>query len=230
FGSSDAGATGQMDIYLTNDTTPTYRSPAAPGSSFISYCVDLNDTVLEGQTFDALPTTAVPGLVNGQEIAYLFNEYGTTNPLSTSTHVANNADKAEALQEAIWELEYGANFSPDFHGSLTVQNEYNFYLSDAQGKDEAADYLDATLGGIPGQPPLHMGAQGVLATESYNFKNVPAPTDANITITPNGFNEIGHNHTFTVTVQENTGSGFVPAPNEPVTVTLTNSNGATAAP
>src|SRR5262249_55614385 len=56
--------------------------------------------------------------------------------------------------------------------------------------------------------------------------------DAFITIGPNGENLVGQTHTFTVTVEENTGNGkgYVPAANETVTVTLTNMNGAVARP
>src|SRR5262249_37437419 len=43
-------------------------------------------------------------------------------------------------------------------------------------------------------------------------------------------NEVNQPHTFTVTVQQDTGSGFVPVNNAPVTVTLTPSNGATPNP
>jgi hypothetical protein len=50
---------------------------------------------------------------------------------------------------------------------------------------------------------------------------------ARISIAPNATNEIGQPHTFTVTLEKNTGSGFVPAAGEHVTVTLTDSNGAT---
>jgi hypothetical protein len=52
---------------------------------------------------------------------------------------------------------------------------------------------------------------------------------AKIEITPNATNEVGQPHTFTVTLSKDaTGTGpFVPAPGEHVTVTLTDSNGAT---
>jgi hypothetical protein len=49
---------------------------------------------------------------------------------------------------------------------------------------------------------------------------------AKISIAPNATNEVGQPHTFTVTLQKDTGSGFVPAAGEHVDVTLTDSNGA----
>jgi hypothetical protein len=47
-----------------------------------------------------------------------------------------------------------------------------------------------------------------------------------ISIAPDATNEVGASHTFTVTLQKDTGSGFVPAAGEHVDVTLTDSNGA----
>jgi len=50
---------------------------------------------------------------------------------------------------------------------------------------------------------------------------------ARISIAPSATNEIGHPHTFTVTLEKDTGTGsFVPAQGEHVTVTLTDDNGA----
>jgi prealbumin domain-containing protein len=52
--------------------------------------------------------------------------------------------------------------------------------------------------------------------------------DARIHISPSGTNRVGQNHTFTVLVEKNLGdgAGWVAADGEPVTVTLTNGNGA----
>src|SRR5262249_2564777 len=49
---------------------------------------------------------------------------------------------------------------------------------------------------------------------------------ARISITPSATNAVGQPHTFTVLLEKNTGSGFVPAAGEHVDVTLTDSNGA----
>jgi uncharacterized repeat protein (TIGR01451 family) len=49
---------------------------------------------------------------------------------------------------------------------------------------------------------------------------------ARITIAANATNDAGQSHTFTVTVSKDTGSGFVPAQDEHVDFTLTDSNGA----
>ena len=50
---------------------------------------------------------------------------------------------------------------------------------------------------------------------------------ARISIAPNATNEIGQPHTFTVTLEKDSGTGFGPAANEHVAVTLTPSGGAT---
>src|SRR5206468_1606627 len=50
---------------------------------------------------------------------------------------------------------------------------------------------------------------------------------AKIVIAPSATNEVGHPHTFTVTLSKDSGAGsFVPAQGEHVSVTLTDSNGA----
>jgi hypothetical protein len=69
-----------------------------------------------------------------------------------------------------------------------------------------------------------------VATDGYGaftVQNQKLFADANISITPNGTNEVGNNHTFTVTVMKNIGNGMVAAAGEHVTVSLANSNGAT---
>jgi hypothetical protein len=56
--------------------------------------------------------------------------------------------------------------------------------------------------------------------------------NARISINPDATNTVGEDHTFTVLLEEDAGDGlgFVPSAGETVTVTLTNSNGAVAAP
>jgi hypothetical protein len=215
-GQPDPGPTGQLNTFLTDSAVSSYRSPVTPSSTFVSYCVAINQTVNPNTTFPVLPTPAVTSFVlpTGPEIAYLFNEYGTTGALSSSSHVANDANSAEALQEAIWTLEYdptfiptniayippsNSMFVPDFHGSTAVQNDYMFYMLDAQGKNEAAVYLNA------GQPPVN-GGQSLLATESYNFSNGPAiVTTPGKTVSPGGFTISGTKYL------DASGNGFSPS-------------------
>ena len=72
------------------------------------------------------------------------------------------------------------------------------------------------------------GSSPVYATVSDSASCTTHVVDAYITISPDGTNEVGDPHTFTVTVYQNDGlgGGFVPAAGEHVDFTLTNSNGA----
>jgi hypothetical protein len=54
--------------------------------------------------------------------------------------------------------------------------------------------------------------------------------NARILIAPNGTNAVGQPHTFTVTVEADTGAGFQPVSNVPCNVTLTPANGASPVP
>jgi hypothetical protein len=62
--------------------------------------------------------------------------------------------------------------------------------------------------------------------DAYLGYEAAAPAEARVTIAADGTNEVGQPHTFTVTVQQDSGSGFVPAVGASVTVVLTGANGA----
>src|SRR5262249_54572692 len=65
------------------------------------------------------------------------------------------------------------------------------------------------------------------AGDSVDAQKVWVAPRAQIAIAPSATNEVGHAHTFTVTLQKDLGNGtFVPAAGEHVDVTLTDSNGA----
>src|SRR5207249_4238880 len=64
-------------------------------------------------------------------------------------------------------------------------------------------------------------------TDSNSGPATKTWVNARILIAPNATNEVGQPHTFTVTLQKDTGTGvFVAAAGEHVDVTLTDSNGA----
>jgi hypothetical protein len=74
---------------------------------------------------------------------------------------------------------------------------------------------------------------GANVSADYALQDITATfstVDAKISIVPSAVNEVGATHTFTVTVLEDLGSGFVPAPGASVSVTLTGSNGAVPNP
>src|SRR5439155_15540234 len=72
---------------------------------------------------------------------------------------------------------------------------------------------------------LHRESGDGLAGDSADASKLWAA--AKITIAPDATNDVGQSHTFTVTLSRDTGAGFAPAPGEHVSVTLTDSNGAT---
>src|SRR5262249_26320624 len=100
-------------------------------------------------------------------------------------------------------------------------------------------FTSATAGQVIGNASTIVTVGGVSLTratgDSHTGDSGPATktfVDATISIAPNATNAVGAPHTFTVTVLEHVGHGhgFVPAPNEPVHVTLTNQFGAVASP
>jgi glyoxylate utilization-related uncharacterized protein len=174
-GNPKPGFTGQLNIHLTDSAPP----PGLTTPEFFSLCMDLTQTVAGGAAFPVLPTPVGTAFTNGGEIAYLYDHYGLT--ALDNTH-------AEALQQAVWELIYGSRFTPDL-SHPGVAADYNFYLSDAAGKNEAAILLDATLGGMPNTPAPGRG-QSMIVTGMLNFSNV-AHASPTITTTPGGTVVIG---------------------------------------
>jgi hypothetical protein len=86
--------------------------------------------------------------------------------------------------------------------------------SNATGTTTVSAHTNVTVGGVS----LHRDTKGSGANSGPASK---LWVNAAIQIAPNATNEVGHPHTFTVTLLFDTGSGFVPAgANQPVTVTL----------
>ena len=154
------GWVGQLPIQVQNGS---FSNPASPPPFLISYCADLFGDVNPPQTFAVVPQSALAALNNGGQVAYLFNHYGSSNPLGGPAGIANDDDHAEALQDAIWALIYGSNFTAHPSNS-NVAADYTTYLNEAGGKSESAIYL----------APVNVG-QGMLATESLNFANTVIP-------------------------------------------------------
>jgi hypothetical protein len=112
----------------------------------------------------------------------------------------------------------GAN--TDGSGQCTI-----VFTSNSAGVVTGHASSDVSVGGLS----LSRETDGVAPNSGDAVKTF---VDAYITIAPDDTNNIGENHTFTVTVFEDDGSGagFVLAAGENVTVTLTNSGGAVANP
>jgi uncharacterized repeat protein (TIGR01451 family) len=105
--------------------------------------------------------------------------------------------------------------------------------TDASGQFQVT-FTSATAGEVIGSATTTFTIQGVNLTRATSDSNVgdsgPATKffeDAQITISPSATNGITEPHTFTVTLLDNAGdgSGYVPAANEPVAITLTGPTG-----
>jgi uncharacterized repeat protein (TIGR01451 family) len=119
----------------------------------------------------------------------------------------------------------GANAVPSTPLSGTTNSSGQFQVT----------FTSATAGQVIGNATVTLSVLGVNLTRATGDSNAgdsgPATKtfeDATIRIGPNATNGISEPHTFTVTVLDNagTGAGFVAAQGVPVTVTLTNQNGA----
>ena len=113
-------------------------------------------------------------------------------------------------------LNAGANTDANGQCSIT-------FVSNTTGK--VSGHASSTL--TIGTPSTTFTVQtdGVLLNSGDAVKTF---VNAKISIAPDATNEVGHPHTFTVTLQEDPGTGtFVPAAGEHVNFTLTGSNGAT---
>jgi hypothetical protein len=95
--------------------------------------------------------------------------------------------------------------------------------SAATGLTTVSAHTTVSLGGLL----VHRDTNGSAGNSGPALKTW---VDAAISIAPSATNEVGHPHTFTVTVTKDLGAGPVAAANEPVTVTLTPSNGAAPSP
>ena len=107
--------------------------------------------------------------------------------------------------------------------------------TDAAGKCEIT-FTSNTAGTVAGHASSTLSIAGAAAFTVETDGVAPNSRDAiktfvkaKIEITPDATNEVGKPHTFTVTLQKDAGNGqgFVAAADEHVTVTLTDSNGAT---
>ena len=172
---------------------------------------------------------------NAGEIAYLYNQFGSTWSTNPNDYVPTA--EAAGFQLAIWELEYETSGTYNvLNGSFSVQGltagspEVTYaqnFLSEVQGQNELAVYLN-------GLPPANgsAGSQGLIAPESLNFTNVPGgqpslPTDIGgfvyVDANDNGIKEPGEPPIpgTTVTLTGTTVTGAI----TPI-VTTTNSAGA----
>ena len=160
------GAIGLIPITLSNGNGKN------PQPEFESLCVAALNSLPNGTTsFQVQPTSANTTLNNGGEIAYLYNHYGyalyNNSGSSPSTFAYTKSfplAEGVGLQLAVWELEYGLKDSAfsfvsgyesygstkaNFTSALTYCDSF---VSEANGKNENADFLDTSLGGTVTNP------------------------------------------------------------------------------
>jgi hypothetical protein len=191
------------------------------GNSYLSLCWDLQNFLSDSYStpvsvtdvYQVTPTSGQGTPPNAGEIAYLFNHYGTvdiTNATADNTVLSQatpgvtvptlakgSIAEAVGLQVAIWELEYGSNFTSlqvlqrlyVTTPSVTAQelSDINtwatFYKNDAAGKSETATFLQVT-----NSSPLQFGQQGMITTGSLDFGNV-AKSSPSITTVGNAIHD-----------------------------------------
>jgi hypothetical protein len=158
-------ATGLLPVQLSN------ADGSNPQPKFESLCVDPVHQLPNGTvSYLATPTPANTGLPqNGGEISYLNSHHGfflqsgfayTTPDGFYAGPSKHPLAKAVGLQLAIWELEYNltdAAFTPDtrFTTQAQLNNAKRYadgFVAEAQGQNENAVFLDATLGGTVAHP------------------------------------------------------------------------------
>jgi len=130
------GYTGQISNTLTG-------GPAGYPSTFIGYCVDLQDTYQQGETVSVNNTSALTrnGISpnTGYRVAWLYNTYAA----SVSTNV-----QAAALQVAIWEALYNNTLDDTFSSgwytlgaSQNMQSQAKIYIDALQTAIGNGSYL-----------------------------------------------------------------------------------------
>jgi hypothetical protein len=185
-------------------------------------------------------TTAVETGTALNDVAHLGNtakEPGTGGPANASPAGSiNPTTLGGAAQGSITFTLYSAgtgNHCATAIGSSTVAVNGN---GDYNANSPAATNVTGTFSPGPGTYYWKASYTGDLpnttakGTACDDANESSTVVDARISIAPNGVNEVNSNHTFTVTVTKNDGSGFVAASGASVTVTLTNAGGATAVP
>ena len=178
-GTSLNAFTTQLHIVLASEGVTLPSSPAT------SLCVGAGDELAFNTPF-AVALDGQSSLPNGGEVAYLYNHFGAvlpaTDELPNSIRSFSPRNIEAGVQIAIWELEYGNDFSLNgyYDPAYTSAQDYvdvraaaDAFVADASGKSEKVAVLDASLtGSLPG-PTATAGGQSQLARESLDFGNAP---------------------------------------------------------
>lgn len=130
--------TGLMNVQVPD-------APSGMPTAFQALCVDLKNTVSQGDTYPVdlipLPDAGLHGLLNSGRAAYLYSTYAAASLSNT---------EASGLQLAVWDILYdggdGLNVGSfqATNASSGAQTHFNAYLVDSLGKSGTATWLRAT--------------------------------------------------------------------------------------
>jgi Thioester domain/PEP-CTERM motif len=188
------GAAGQsMSFKFDNHTYNAAGGNFSPSSAVIGgktvdfsavYCVDLNDTINVNHTYDGV-TFTTNGVVNNSTV----NNDAKIAWLILNTTVTNDTQEA-GLQAAIWETEYGSDFTLLTGGSVasdetadlnalshagtissSLVSELDWitppYTTQGWGRDQSNDYKQGLVGladppAVPEPATLSLFGTGIL--------------------------------------------------------------------
>jgi len=220
---ANASATVEVGgVPITIDTDPDTQAPSGPGGSTgpaIKTWVDASIVITPSNTSEVGGTLTF--------VVKVKKNLGDGNGFVPAAGVT--------VSPAIANL-FGA-------GATITGGTCTTTVTDAEGECTIT-VSSPTPGRTPGNAAATIVIDGV-SIDRDTDPNTPTPqgpcgsdcgpaiktwVDATIVINPDGVNEAGDEHTFTVTVTKNAGdgAGFVPAAGETVTSSLANSNGAEA--
>jgi hypothetical protein len=218
------------------------------GSAFVGQHISSMSFTFEGTPIN--PTTGLPPLGPDWDLAEIDASFATPaaniqiTPNATNVVGASHTFTVHVNEDALGNGNFqNASNTPvtvtltNQNGAMNVPSTPLSGVTDAAGNFQVS-FSSTTAGQVIGNATATVNAGGVIlmpSTDGVNGDSGPADKtfeDEVITITPNATNVVGAPHTFTATVFINRGdgNGFVVDPGAPVTITLTNQNGASANP
>jgi uncharacterized repeat protein (TIGR01451 family) len=254
FGDIEADAVAAMPIH---PSAGVGQLPAGPGESF-----SFTEThTLTSSDPTPLLESATVVFTLAQNLGSFSNQISASSMTTVHVVDANISIVPNAVNEVGAEHTFVVTVNQilDSHSSLAAGANVTVTLTNANGASFtqfdsvpltlsgttdsnghfSVSFTSLTAGQVIGNAMATLTVSGVPLTrgtgDSHTGDSGPATKtfeDAEISIAPNATNEIGHPHTFTVTVLQNAGdgAGFVAAANDPVSVALTSTNGANAVP